>query len=753
MVGCLGAAGVLVPRTAADVHADPVPALVDIWTFGSNGSGQLAQTFPNPSVPSPIHEAGDWVAVAAGSGHALALTASGEVWAWGRNSSGQLGNGTTAASMLPVRVPDLDGITLIAAGGSHSLAYRASDGALFGWGANSAGQLGAPSSLPSSPTPIRIAVPGALRAISAGATNSAAITVDGTLYVWGANQMGQLGQGDFVQRETPTLVPLPRAAVSVGTGSAHTIVALDDGTVTSFGWNVFGQLGRGFTSPATVGEPTPAAVVGVTDVVEVAAGDLHSLGRTADGHVWVWGYNTEGQLGNGPPNPASDHVNTPQRLTSIDHVSVVRAGGIHSIVLRDDGEVWTWGHGALGACGTNARRDVRVPTPALLAFPARAIAGGGQFSVVLATPAPTSALTGLGAAGAALELPKTHPATRDLPSLTDVIQLASGFHHTLALDGEHRVLAWGDNTSGQLGDAGPGRDDPALVDLPLDGAAGFVGVAARANQSFALRSDGAVFAWGDGTWGQLGTGVTGTLNAPARVPLPVGAVTVAAGERHTLILGQDGILRASGQNLHGELGVPPTDALTLTPAVVPQIVGPVGIAAGGFHNLALTPTGMLLAWGAGARGQLGTPSRLDSATPLVAVEADVTAIAGGRLSTLYVQAGGAISGFGDNTECQLGQTPLVDSFDPVRITGAGYGVAVFAGDYDGFALDYAGGLRGWGNDSGGQLGRSDDALSHSDCDPSYLPETRVTAVGAGLAHSAIGWGAPPLPADPEVPVP
>src|SRR5439155_15515248 len=139
----------------------------------------------------------------------------------------------------------------------------------------------------------------------------------------------------------------------------------------------------------------------------------------------------------------------------------------------------------------------------------------------------------------------------------------------------------------QLGVSGAGSDDPVLVDLPLDGAAGFVEVAARANQSFALRSDGALYAWGEGTWGQLGIGSTEKQNPPTRVLIDTVVLSVAVGERHGLALDREGGVWSWGQNLHGELGTHPDGNLVTTPQRIPGFVGPVLIAAGAYHSLAV----------------------------------------------------------------------------------------------------------------------------------------------------------------------
>ncbi|HEX3594104.1 MAG TPA: hypothetical protein VHU80_03350, partial [Polyangiaceae bacterium] len=378
------------------VRADAPPPVVDIWSFGRNNFVQLGNVPPNTTVPGPLHEARHWVAVSAGAGHTLALTAEGDVFAWGSNASGQLGNGSTTDSALPVQVTGINGVTLVSAGGSHSLAYRASDGTLWGWGDNSAGNIGQPASVTSSPVPVPIAGAGPLAAIAAGGSHSLVLGTNGTLYAFGGNVRGQLGLGDVAIHTTPTPVPLAGPAIAVAAGYAHSIAVTRDGQAWTWGWNVFGQLGWGTQGQPMQANPAPAMAVGVAGVDQVTAGDFHSLARTADGHVWAWGYNTEGQVGNGAMTPANTGVLTPVLLDGIDGVAKLDAGGIHTIALRSNGEVWAWGNNQFGACGINARGNSRVPTQLFGALKASDVSAGGYHSVVLSPAKPLASVVQVG---------------------------------------------------------------------------------------------------------------------------------------------------------------------------------------------------------------------------------------------------------------------------------------------------------------------------------------------------------------------
>jgi alpha-tubulin suppressor-like RCC1 family protein len=727
------------------VRADTPPPVLDIWTFGRNRVGQLGSVPPNTTIPSPMHEARHWVAVSAGGEHTLALTDEGEVYAWGSNVDGQLGDGTTTDSILPVRVAGLTGITLISAGGSYGLAYRASDGALFGWGSNARGEIGQDVSVTGSASPLPIAGVGKVTALAAGNAFSLALATDGTVFAWGDNLLGQLGATGVDERSTPDVVPLAGPAIAIAAGSGHGIaVTAGDGQAWTWGWNVFGQLGTGAQGAPGAAFPVPARAVGVTGVDQVSAGAFHSFARTLDGHVWAWGYNTEGQVGNGAHTPANTGVLTPVLLEGIDSVVSVDAGGIHSVALRANGEVWTWGNDQFGACGVNGRVDQRVPTRIFGDRHATSVSAGGYHSVILSAPRPAMKLRQLGdpTVTKTPELPLIREVTAPAGSgPSDVSDLALGSRHALAIDGQHRLWSWGDDSNGQLGTDDGAHDAPELVDVPLDGTGGFVRVAARGNQSFALRSDGRVYAWGDNTYGALGLGNTPTQRVPARIIGLGKIVDIAAGERHGLALAQDATIWSWGQNRHGELGIPPSSALTRNPAQVSGMYGVIAIAAGGFHSASIDVNGTLLLWGDGFRGQLGNGSNIgNSSGKASSLPADVVMASLGRLHSLAIRSGGSLWSFGENAACQLGTGTIPGIWDPQATKVPGPIQLVAAGSDHGLALGYDGAVYGWGDDASGALGVPGPSVSHSECAPvtAELPPAVLLAGGNGFSIAAVG---------------
>jgi alpha-tubulin suppressor-like RCC1 family protein len=269
-----------------------------VWAWGDNAYGELGDnTTTSRSAFAPISTLTSVTAIGAGSLFSVALKSDGTVWAWGANSDGQLGDGTTIQRIVPTQVPGLTGVAAIAVGDRHTLA-RKSDGTLWAWGYNGYGQLGDGTNSGRT-SPVQVSGITASAGPWAGNTHSVAATADGSLYAWGSNAAGQLGIGDtsVLMRLTPTLVT-SLTNVTAADGGSFSIARATDGTVWTWGANQYGQVGDGTTANrfAPYHIPTPSGIVAV------AAGLNHAAVVAADGSVWAWGSNANGQIGDGTLN-------------------------------------------------------------------------------------------------------------------------------------------------------------------------------------------------------------------------------------------------------------------------------------------------------------------------------------------------------------------------------------------------------------------------------------------------------------------
>ncbi|CAN7629170.1 Ig-like domain-containing protein [Pseudoduganella sp. LjRoot289] len=267
-----------------------------LWAWGFNQNGQLGDgTQTNRLVPTKIGTA-KWLYVAAGKSHSIGIDDKGLLWTWGRNAAGQLGDTTTIDRLAPVRAGVLtDTYTSAAAGDTHSLARR-SDGALMAWGGNATGQLGTGGTV-SNTAPVRVGT-AVWASVAAGGGHSAAIRSDATLWTWGDNASGQLGLNTVINANAPQQVVLAGTAnnwTAVSTGLGHTVAIRTDGTLWAWGANGNGQVGN----DSLLNQLAPVQIGTATGWTAIAAGELHTVGMMVDNSLWTWGANTDGQLGNG----------------------------------------------------------------------------------------------------------------------------------------------------------------------------------------------------------------------------------------------------------------------------------------------------------------------------------------------------------------------------------------------------------------------------------------------------------------------
>ncbi len=306
-----------------------------VWAWGDNGQGQLGDaTNANRSVAAPVPGVGGVVAVSAGDSYSVALKSGGTVWAWGYNYEGQLGDGTTLyARSTAVRVIGLTTIEAISSGLNHTVALKG-DGTVWAWGGNGSGQLG-DATLSNRNRPVQVAGLGGVTAVSSGRNFSLAVKTDGTVWAWGDNSYGQLGDGTIARRTTAVRVSGLEDVVAVAAGHFHALALKDDGTVWAWGSNSSGQLGDGTSTTRT----TPVQMKGLNGIVGLAAGSAHSVVLKGDGGVWTCGNNYSGQLGDGTytkrPLPVLAH--------GVSGVLSVAAGQGCTVVLNSDGTLRGWG--------------------------------------------------------------------------------------------------------------------------------------------------------------------------------------------------------------------------------------------------------------------------------------------------------------------------------------------------------------------------------------------------------------------------
>ena len=327
------------------------------WATGANFKGQLGDNQVSGSLKSliPAQASGisGIIAVAAGSYHTLALKNDGTVWAYGDNDKGQLGDTANPfLNTIPVQVYDLTNMTAIDGGYDHSIALR-NDGTVWAWGLNSFGQLGDGTDT-NRITPVQVTGLTNVIAVSAGGWHSMALKNDGTVWTWGGNWNSQLGDSTSNNSFTPIQVPVLSSVKDISAGYNHSLVLKDDGTVWSWGYNNSGQLGNGST---TAEIPYPVQVTGLTNITDITTGNYHSMALEKYSKLWVWGDNFYDQLG----DSTMGDTNKPALVKNITNINSIDAGYYRSAALLNDGTVMSWGYNNKGQFGDSTTTNSAVP--------------------------------------------------------------------------------------------------------------------------------------------------------------------------------------------------------------------------------------------------------------------------------------------------------------------------------------------------------------------------------------------------------
>ncbi len=338
-----------------------------VWTWGYNSNGQLGNgNTTNSDTPAQLGGLSGMTAVAAGYDHTVALKNDGTVWTWGSNSNGQLGNGPGPDSHSPVQVGGLSGMTAIAAGYRFTVALK-NDGTVWTWGYNSNGQLGNGNTGTDSNIPVQVSVTSGLSnvtGVAAGYNHAVALmnSSGGTVWTWGSNTNGQLGNGTTTDSNIPVPVPGLAPVIAIAAGNAFTVALREDAlnsSVWAWGYNNVGQIGDGATtdvwSPVEVSGMVGAGAIGI------AAGSDHAVAMKTDGTVWTWGGNGNGQLGNGTTTGSV----TPVQASGMSGVEAVAAGVYDTVTLKIDSTVWTWGYNLYGQLGNGTIIDSDIPVKAM----------------------------------------------------------------------------------------------------------------------------------------------------------------------------------------------------------------------------------------------------------------------------------------------------------------------------------------------------------------------------------------------------
>ncbi len=831
-------------RAVSAGHASTLYLRVDgtVWGVGENTFGQLGDgTTTNRSIPVPVTGLANVTSMATGANHSIARRADGTVWTWGRNDAGQLGDGTLVSRAAPAQVPALSGVVMVAAGNARSFALKA-DGTVWSWGNNTFGSLGDGTSINRS-SPVQVAgVSNMVRIVTHSTSfDTFAIRSDGTLWTLGSATPSQYGTGnDYL-----------RAAV----GDSNYLAVRSAGQLWSWGNNYNSSNGRGTTINNS---DAPAPIPALSTIVDTAAASCQSMALKSDGTVWMWGYNSDGQLGNLNNNPVASaplivttnncvspsndqlmpaqvlgvggagflfldqhrgsfitlsdlplggvQLSNPLLVSAVPNASTVTiSGGLYRI---DDGPFvstpGTVNPGQLislqinvpGVCGTTATATLTV-AGVPRAFSVSTLACDTtpdpyEFLNAPATPASTYAvsnpvlITGVNTAtpvsvsggehsvgctgtfssspasinnGQALCVRALANATNNTvkvatinvggftttftvfsavaPSFNPAAHIRSYFWHGLALRNNGTVFAWGDNQYGAHGTGTLVSSATPVRSL----ISGVIQVGAGVYFSAALRADGEVWTWGLNDDGQLGHGGFVDTTQPRMVPGFGNVTDIAVGQSHVLARRADGSVWAWGANDEGQLG-DGTQIRRNTPVQVAGLTNVTHIAAGDDHSLARKADGTVVAWGGNSCGQVGDNSTTRRLTPVpIPTLSTVASVAAGGRQSAALKVDGTVWSFGCGPN---GNGTSGQSLVPVQATGL-TGVVEIAAPSHVMARKSDGTIWSWGNNDFGQLG---DGSYTTRLTPVLVALNAFVSIGGGQFSSfgvrtsgtAIAWG-------------
>ncbi len=510
------------------------------------------------------------------------------------------------------------------------------------------------------------------------------------------------------------------ATPMLATGSGHTLGLQRDGRVLAWGDDGLGQLGSG----RALRSAAPVPPVGLPAVKQMVGGSDFAAALAVDGTVYSWGGNSSGQLGDGSRAGRA----LVRRVNGAPGISALAAGSAHMVALGSDGSLWAWGAAGLVGDGstTTRTRPVQLTTGMVMT----AISSSHRHTLALAANGSVYAWgdNDYGQLGDGSTSARTTPVRlTGLP--TAIVAVSAGAYHSLALAADGTVYAWGDGSAGQLGASGNSFSPRRLTGLPAMRA-----IASGGGHSLALGLDGRVWGWGANDSGQLGDGTTTNRAAPITVAVTADTpVALAAGYTHSLLLDADGSVWASGNNYSAQAGaVSATNLSAFTR--IGGLNNVSAIAAGRDLSLAVAVDGAGRLWGNNSSGELGDAQATMRSTSGSVVGLDqVKAIAAGAAHSLAVREDGSLWGWGANIVGELGDEAASRSA-PTVIAGISGAVSVAARSFVSMAVLTDGSVLAFGDNEDGQLGDGTASFMRAQPKP-VLGLSGVATIALGGRHA------------------
>ena len=742
--------------------------------YGSHLSSNTPVTVVNPSGNGVFRQLQQ---ISAGDHHACVVRQNGNVYCWGLGEDGQLGHGHIENTPIPVVVVGtsgngtLDGVTSVSAGTDHTCALQ--NHQVYCWGSGLSGQLGQSTGL-SYPTAIygSDGVLSEVKQIQSGNAYSCALKFSGEVLCWGNGSHGRLGHGNNVNLNSPTNVLNPdglgalQHIEQISLGSSHACALQESGEALCWGMGLDGRLGNAQNHNSNL----PVKVVSsngkpINQINQINAGESHTCISRED-RVQCWGNGEHGRLGNGDNQSSYTPVNiveVSKKKAKHYHdplIEKLSSGGEHTCVVRDNGEALCWGRGSYGRLGSglsnqSAPTEVINLKPDLSLKDSQISAGNEHTCVVRNKQALCWGRGSYGRLGSGnfkdSSIPVAVVNANSLGELNDVKQIRTGDYHTCALGYNGEVLCWGYGGNGQLGQGNYTNTNTPQTVVDINGLGALSGIKQinlGGDHSCALKIDGRILCWGNGTDGQLGHGSNEKSNIPVEVRSKEGEVLmgfeqVSSGENHTCALKYNGEVLCWGKGSDGRLGNADSGNKSSNNPVQAIASGAEQVGVGKYHSCALMGNGKVYCWGRGNNGQLGNNSYRSSNIPKVVkgmngkgVLSGITQISGGRFHTCALSQNSKIFCWGNGENGRLGNGSYQESKIPTLVVTRNSGTIPFkrekknnnkkisVGDNYACAIKSNKQILCWGYRTLGQLGDGKNSKSRT-------PVVVVNANGSG----------------------
>jgi len=541
--------GIWTSVSAGENHGCAVKSDSKLYCWGSNISGKtgLNTSTGTTQIPTEVSGGGSWKQVSVGIDHSCGIKTDDTLYCWGSNATARTGlNTTTGAALVPTGISGGGSWKIISAGGTHSCGIK-TDNTLHCWGSNSQGRTGLNTTTGNALVPTGISGGGSWKTINAEGLHSCGIKADDTLWCWGWNSSGQLGDNSVTQRIIPTAISGGGSWKGIDIGSTYSCGTKSDNSAWCWGSNSYGQLGDSTITDRLV----PTAVSGGHTWSQITSGKYHTCGIKTDGLFLCWGRNRNGEHGD---NSLSNNITVPTRISDSGAWLQVTMDPYASCAIKSDSKLYCWGNNGSGELGSGSQYETFLqPTE---------VSGGGNW--------------------------------------IDVAM--GGRYFTCGIKSGGSLWCWGGNGSGQLGD---NSTTDRLVPTAINGGGTWKQVTVGDNHSCAIKSDNSLWCWGDNASGQLGDNSTTQRLVPTAINGGGTWKSVDAGSSFTCAIKSDNTLWCWGTNSRGKTGLNTSTGTTLVPTQVNGGGAWTQVAAAYFNACGLKSDGTAWCWGENWGGELG----------------------------------------------------------------------------------------------------------------------------------------------------